>query len=182
MCIWINRRKPSSIGKLSKSINENVMLKYPTWEDEFYIVADGSRAGVAAVLSQKDSATGKLRHLSYFSSSLSGSQANNSAGQLEAWALVAVACKWKFYLKAKSSVVFQTEHNPLQGLRSQSDPKQIFSRWLMELEAHPYRIEFRPGKLNQVADYLSRNANNKYDQDDESKFEERIYILKSPIV
>ena len=49
-----------------KLIKEPIILAFPAWSDAFYIEADASASGVAAVLSQKDATTGKLRPICYF--------------------------------------------------------------------------------------------------------------------
>ena len=138
-------------------VRELVSLAHPDWKGEFHIEADASSAGVAAVLSQLDDTTGKLRPIQFFSSSLNPSQRNYSAGQLEAWALVAATRKWSVYLKGAGSIVLVTDHCPLKWLKEQNDPKHTYARWLMELQELPFRIEFRPGRENLVADYLSRS-------------------------
>ena len=55
-------------GKLNK---ETVALAFPEWKKPFYVETDASVGGVAAVMSQRDQKTRKLRPISYFSSSLS---------------------------------------------------------------------------------------------------------------
>ena len=75
------------------------MLAFPNWERKFTVETDASVNGIAGVLSQKDEHTGHLRPIDYFSSSLSPAQRNYSAGQLEAWVLVAACRKWKVYLR-----------------------------------------------------------------------------------
>ena len=91
---------------------EPVCLLHPNWRGELYIEADASSTGVAAVLSQLDKSTGKLRAIQFFSSSLSPSQKNYSAGQLEAWALVAATRKWSVYLKGALRITLLTDHRP----------------------------------------------------------------------
>ena len=76
-----------------KTLQGAYLLSHLNWRDEFYIEADASSTGVAALLSQLDENTGKLRPIHLFSSSLSPSQRNYSAGQLEAWSLVAATRK-----------------------------------------------------------------------------------------
>ena len=110
------------------------MLAFPQWNKSFYVEVDASTTGVGAVLSQKGTATNKLRPICYYSSSLSPSQKSYSAGQLEAWALVSAARKWLVFLRAASEVIFLTDHCPLQWMRSQKDPR------------HTYRaMDFRTG-------------------------------------
>ena len=162
-------------------VQEQVTLKYPEWEAPFFIEADASACGVAAVLSQMDDQTRRLRPISYHSTALGIAQKNYSAGQLEAWALVSAVRKWSAYLKAAPEVVFLTEHNPLKWMRRQNDPKHTFARWLLELEEFPYRIEYRPGADNRVADYLSRTPNLLFDDtiNREDIFEDRIYYTET---
>ena len=96
------------------------------------------------------------RPISFFSSRLSKAQGNYSASELETWAIVAAARKWRKYLVAAPLVRIVTDHNPLQWLRKQSDPRGKFSRWIIELESFNYQIEYRRGKDNMAADHLSR--------------------------
>ena len=49
-----------------KLVDEPVVLAFPAWAETFYIESDASASGVAAVLSQKDATTGKLRPIRYF--------------------------------------------------------------------------------------------------------------------
>ena len=67
----------------NKLVREPVLLAFPDWNKNFVVEADASSSAVAAVLSQRDESTGHLRPIEYFSSSLTRSQRNYSAGQLE---------------------------------------------------------------------------------------------------
>ena len=165
-----------------KLVEEPVVLAFPDWKKTFYVEADASAMGVGAVLSQEDSDANTLRPICYYSSSLSPTQKNYSAGQLEAWALVSAARKWSVYLRAATEVVFVTDHCPLQWLRAQKDPRHTYARWILELEELPYRIVYRPGGLNKTADYLSRSPSMLHDSEveDEAGFEDRVYSLETP--
>ena len=113
----------------------------------------------------------------YFSSALSSAQRNYSAGQVEAWALVAAIRKWRIYLRAAEEVILLTDRNPLRWLRSQSDPRHTFERWIIELEEIPYEIHYRPGSQNAVPDYLRRSETMKLDGQVNIKkyFERKVY-------
>ena len=170
-----NEKCQTAFGELrTRLTNEPVTLAHPSWNSEFYIEADASLVGIAAVLSQLDK-TGKLRPIQYFSSSLSPSQKNYSAGQLEAWALVAATRKWSVYLKGAAGITLLTDQCPLQWLKQQRDPKHTYARWLMKLQELPFEIVYRPGRDNHVADYLSRKPQITYDEqvNDEESFEDR---------
>ena len=157
------------------------MLTYPCWEREFHIETDACATGVGGVLGQMDERTGKIRPIEYFSSALSSSQRNYSAGQLEAWAAIAASRKWAVYLKGSVGVVLHTDHSPLKWILTQRDPKPTFTRWLMELQEIPLRIETRSGKDNIVADYLSRKPDQELDEDvnAEDMFEEKVFQVHS---
>ena len=118
-------------------------------EREFHIETDAFATGVGSVLGKMDERTGKVRPIEYFSFSLSPSQRNYSAGQLEAWAVNAATSKLAFYLKGAIRVVLHTNHCPLKWIIAQKDPKPTFSRGLMELlQGLPLRIETRAGEDN----------------------------------
>ena len=65
-------------------------------------------------------------------------------------------------------------------MRSQKDPRHTYARWILELESLPYRVEYRPGSLNQTADYLSRIPHLERDNgvDDEMEFEGHVYAVE----
>ena len=95
---------PKSIRRVADAIIKGTSLPVPSKLEKGFFskgrrMFNWSRRH-AAVLSQLDESTGKLRPIQFFSSSLSSTQKNYSAGQLEAWALVAATRKWSVYLKA----------------------------------------------------------------------------------
>ena len=96
-------RMPLTLRK--KFVEDPICLAFPAWDREVYIEADASLEGIAAVLSQKDDESGILWPINFFSSTLSSSQRNYSAGQLEAWALVAATKKWGVYLSMKLNFI-----------------------------------------------------------------------------
>ena len=67
-------------------------------------------------------------------------------------------------------------------MRRQKDPRHTFARWIMELEELHYRIEYRSGMENHMADYLSRSLELEYDEEvnKESEFEDRVYYTCKP--
>lgn len=131
------------------------VLSFVQWDADFYVETDASREGIGGVLSQLGDC-GRRRPVAFFSCRMDSAQRNYSATELECYALVVAARKWRVYLQAARSVVFYTDHNPLVWLRSQRDPRGKFARWLAELEYVPYRVEYKRGADNAVADALSR--------------------------
>ena len=75
-----------------------------------------------------------------FSSKLSKTLRNYSTTELEAWAVAATYRKFRKYLEAADRVVVISDHNFLQWMRTQPDPRGKFSRWIMELEPLQYEV------------------------------------------
>ena len=63
-------------------------------------------------------------------------------------------------------------------MKKQKDPRNTFTRWIMELEDLDYEVVYRKGSDNTVADILSRRVN-LYDEEVncENTFEDRVYVL-----
>ena len=112
--LWDDECEQAYLNLRRKLINEPISISFPDWNELFYVETEASALGVAAVLSQLDTGSVKLRPVCYYYSSLNTSQRNYSAGQLEAWALVAAVRKWSVYLKGAREIIFLTHHCPLQ--------------------------------------------------------------------
>ena len=135
---WSKRCEQAFEVLRQKFTQEPMILVFPDWGVNFTIEAGASARGVAAVLSQRDRVDVRLRPVDFFSSSLSAAQGNYSAGQLEAWALIAACRKWRTYLRATGEVELITDHCPLKWLRNQKDTRRTFARWILELEEYIY--------------------------------------------
>ena len=174
-----NRECQNSYQNLCKALTNNpITLSYPDWDGGYYVKVDASGSAVGGVLAQKDG-KGRMRPISCFSSQLNESQKRYSAGEREAWAIVAASRKWRKYLEAAPGITILSDHNPLVWMRHQRDPRSKFARWLIELEGLRYEIQYRKGSENLVADYLSRSATT-YDEglnNEEEHVERNVYLV-----
>lgn len=93
-------------------VEEPVTLAFPKWDQSFVVETDASLVGIAGIL-LKESETGRLHPIGFISSSLSQSQRNYFAGQLETWGLAAAVREWNIYLRTVPTVELRTDHNPL---------------------------------------------------------------------
>ena len=92
--------------------------------------------------------------IEFYSAGLNQAQTKYAAGELEAWAMMAAIRRWRTYLRTMKIIII-TDHKPLVWLRRQKDPRNKFARWLLELEAYDYEVEYRRGTENGPADFLS---------------------------
>ena len=82
--------------------------------------------------------------------------------------------------KRGPNILLRSDHQPLQWLRKQKDPRGKFSRWIMELEQYDLKIKYKPGLDIQGPDAMSRIEVGKAgsDNDEAGFFEDHIYEWK----
>ncbi len=150
---------------LKKLITTAPILKFPEWEKQFFLHTDASAKGLGAVIYQKDN-LGKLRPVAYGSKSLSMSERKYSAHKLEFLALKwAVTVKFKYYLYGRKFQIY-TDHNPLVYLTKTAKLDALGHRWLADLSSYQFDIFYKPGRLNQDADGLSRRSHPEEEMDE----------------
>ena len=128
---------------------------YPDFTKKFYLYTDASDTGLGAVLSQKDN-EGREQVIAYASSTLRPSERNYGVTEKEALAVVWAVKQFRHYLLG---TVFEiiTDHNALRWLfTKQTNPSARVSRWIMSMLEYNFIITYRPGRVNQNADALSR--------------------------
>ena len=81
-------------------------------------------------------------------------QRNFSSTEREYLAFVWSGNKFRSFLHGVNSPYVPT--NPLVWLRKIKQPSGRLVRWIMILEEYQYKVEYRPGKLHDNADFMSR--------------------------
>ena len=120
---------------------------------------DASDLGIGAVLEQEQK-NGERRPVCYWSSQFRSYEKNYSVSEKEALACVAAMQKFKKYLLGRHFVLL-TDHKALTTVLGQSTPKKTISRierWREKLAAFDYSVEYIKGSENEIADWLSRSA------------------------
>ena len=130
------------------------ILKFPDFEKPFLIMTDASNYAIGAVLSQNDK-NGKDHPIAYASRSLKSHEKNYSTIEREALALVFATKYFRHYIWSKE-IILLTDHKPLQWLMSHKDTSSRLIRWALNLQDLNIRIQYRSGKSNANADFLSR--------------------------
>ena len=122
----------------------------------FTLQTDASKRGIGAVLAQTDSA-GTEHPIAYYSRKMFPQECRYSATEQEGLAVVE-ACKYFLpYLLGRSFTVV-TDHRALAFLAQKESSNGRLARWKDVLRQFTFTIVYRPGKSNQNADALSRQA------------------------
>jgi len=98
---------------------------------------------------------GVLHPVAYFSKVFDRHQASYSTVEKECLALLHLVRMFSVYFGMEKVVVL-TDHSPLQFLKSMGKHNNKLLRWSLELGEYNLEVKHIPGRLNILADYLSR--------------------------
>ena len=76
---------------------------------------------------------------------------------MELYALVQALKQWHTYLVHREFIV-NTDNEALKFLKTSAKVNRMHDRWLSTINRYTFSIKHKSGKLNQVADALSRRA------------------------
>nr|AAP06209.1 similar to GenBank Accession Number P04323 retrovirus-related pol polyprotein - fruit fly [Schistosoma japonicum] len=124
-------------------------LRLPVRGKQFTVATDASDFGIGAVLRQDDGV------VEYASRVLTPTEQKYSTIEKECLAIVWAVDKWRPYLLGQPFHI-ETDHKPLQWLKTARDPRGKLSRWTLRLQEYDFTIGHIPGSRNVIADYLSR--------------------------
>ncbi len=142
--------------ELKRALVQSVVLAHPDFERPFILCTDASLDGLGAVLSQVPTGEDKARPIAFASKTLSRSQANYPAHRLEFLALKWSICEFSHWLKGHEFTVW-TDNNPLTYIMTKPKLDACEQRWVSKLAPYNFKIKYVPGRLNVVADALSRD-------------------------
>ena len=133
------------------------VLTYPDFNRNFVLETDASIAGLGAILSQIQE-DGKLHPLAYASRSLSKSEKNYSATDLETLAVVWGVTHFRYYLYGHQVTIY-TDHTAVKAVLGTPNLTGKHARWWSKIHGcgiGEVNIVHRAGRENQHADALSR--------------------------
>ena len=129
------------------------VLAYPDFNLEFLLFTDACDYGIGSVLSQIQD--GVEKQIAYASRQLKPSEKKYATVEKEALAVVFSIKHFRHYLLDKPFTVI-SDHRPLQWLENQKENNGRLGRWAILLAGTNYKIKYRPGRIHQNADCLSR--------------------------
>nr|XP_027219647.1 uncharacterized protein LOC113811983 [Penaeus vannamei] len=114
---------------------------------------NASQDGVGAVLMQETD--GEIYPVAYHSRKLKSAERNYSTVEKELLAVVDGIKKYYFYLYG-DKFLLETDHMPLESLRTSKNANARLMRWAMYLQQFNFAIRYIKGSANVGADFLSR--------------------------
>ncbi|GAA5996432.1 hypothetical protein JCM11641_006701, partial [Rhodosporidiobolus odoratus] len=123
-------------------------------EEPIWLMTDASKVGIGAVLLQgKDWRT--AQPCGFFSRQYIAAEKNYPTHEQELLAVVASMKAWRIDLLGVRFRVL-TDHDTLKHFRTQPTLSKRQARWTETLADYDYELSYLPGKLNTVADAMSR--------------------------
>lgn len=139
---------------LKSKIMAQPVLQSASFDRPFVLATDASVFAVGAVLSQIGE-DGQEHPVQFIIRGLSKHELNYSTGEKECLAIIYSLKKFRHYLLGGRFVLI-TDHQSLKALLNTPEPSGKFARWTVQIQEFDYELVYRPGKLNHVADALSR--------------------------
>ena len=101
--------------------------------------------------------SGDVRVVAYGSRAVRQAEENYSTHKLEFLALYwAVTKHFHHYLYGAPTFIVTTDHNPLTYIQTSAKLDAVGHRWMAELGTYNFTVVYKPGRLNNDADALSR--------------------------
>lgn len=136
---------------VKKALTTAPILALPDFSQEFVVEIDASDKGIGAVLMQQG------HPLAFISKALGVKAQAMSTYEKECLAILLAVNKWRPYL-LHSAFVIQTDHKSLTHLGEQQLNTSMQHKAFVKLMGLQYKIRYKKGVDNQVADALSRKV------------------------
>ncbi|KAF1323160.1 Pol protein, partial [Globisporangium splendens] len=133
----------------------------------FSVVCDASDFAIGCALMQKDD-DGHERVVSYQSRLLKAAEKNYPVHDKELLAIKYALLKFRVHLLGATPFVVYTDHASLRTAINSPHLSQRMARWLAFFSEFNFRVEYKPGKENVLADALSRRPDYKSSADSSS--------------
>ena len=148
-----NEEAQTAFLSLKKIISCEPVLRLPDKNKEFCLRTDASNVGIGALLLQYWDGIPFPIH--YISRKLLSAEKNYATVERECLAIIWAIEKFKYYLYGKQFII-ETDHMPLQYLKSLKGKNDRLVRWSLALQPYNYRVVYIKGSENHGADFLSR--------------------------
>jgi hypothetical protein len=145
----------NAFDTVKKSLQEAPILALPNDDKSFSVVCDASKFAIGCALLQDDD-DGCERVISYQSRQLRGAEMNYPVHDLELLAMKYALTKFRIHLLGAKHFKVYTDHASLRTATKSPHLSQRMARWLSFFSEYNFEVLYKPGKLNILADALSR--------------------------
>lgn len=125
----------------------------PDFNKKFYINCDASDHSLGAVLYQEINIYEQV--ISFISRTLNKYEKNYTITERELLSIVFAVNKFRTYVLG-NQVIIRTDHKAISFFTNCKLSHGRLTRWILALQEYDIKLEYIPGKLNKVADILSR--------------------------
>ena len=153
-------RHESAFNTLRNCLTNPPVLVFPDFNEPFIVTTDACKYGIGGCLSQVRGTGRQAKKLpiAFFSKKCSPAEMNFSVTDLEGLAVIRSLDYFKDIIMGYPIIV-ETDHIALkQYLSEGKDAQGRVSRWIAKVALFGPEIRYVPGKLNVVADCLSRQV------------------------
>ena len=149
------QNEEAAYQQILKIVQQNNILSFPDFSKPFILETDASGIGLGAVLLQEQG--GKVRPIQFASKKLSKEQVLWHAAEKEVFAVVWALEKWRSYLIPHHNTIYTDARNLVSLFEKSRDHKNRLWRWALRVSPFTFTAIYKPGPLNVVADYFSRD-------------------------
>ncbi|GMF55522.1 unnamed protein product [Phytophthora fragariaefolia] len=138
-----------------QGLTEAPILAVADQDRPFHVVCDASDFAIGCALMQHDH-EGRDREVYYQSRQLKPTERDYPVHDKELLAMKYALAKFLVYLLGSRPFVVYTDHASLRTAIKSPHISQRMARWLSFFAEYNFQVEYKPGRLNVVADALSR--------------------------
>lgn len=151
--VW-SAEQQQAFEVLKNALVSMVALAHPDFNKEFIVRTDASKAGIGAVLAQRDD-SGALRPIAFYSRKFTPAEARYTTREQELLGVVCSIKHWQEYLLPREFCLM-TDHQNLTYLWKNGEVDGRLGRWLLTVQMFSFRLVHVAGKSLGDADMLSR--------------------------
>ncbi|KAG3081652.1 hypothetical protein PI125_g20105 [Phytophthora idaei] len=140
---------------VKQGLTEAPILAVADQDRPFHVVCDASDFAIGCALMQDDREDRDCV-VYYQSRQLKPAERNYPVHDKELLAMKYALAKFRVYLLGSGPFVVYTDHASLRTAVKSPHISQRMERWLSFFAEYDFRVEYKPGRLNVVADALSR--------------------------
>jgi hypothetical protein len=155
-----NENDENSFNMIKTLLISEPILKLPDFSKEFILTTNACKEGIAAVLTQVHEG---LEHAVCYASRITSIyEKNYNAYELECLAVLFGLKLFRFYL-LNNKFKLLTDNSAVQYLMNNKNVTGKLMRWSLMMQEFKFEIVHKPGKMNKVADALSRNTDHSFE-------------------